>query len=222
MRLQMTVAETGPCVLAMEAGRSFHSIVKESGIMSSIGRDTHGVDFNTVYSSFYPRILRYLARLVGPDEAEDVSQEVFIKISRSLGDYRGEGISSWVYRIATNAAMDRRRCASPIAIPAEEESMAADSAETAEQRLIRGEMSECVRGLIDELPDTYRAVLILSEIEGLADAEIASVVGATLETVKIRLHRARRRLREALVDRCSLYHDGDDRLLCDPKAPAGH
>ena len=75
--------------------------------MSSIGRDTHGVDFNTVYSAFYPRILRYLARLVGPDEAEDISQEVFIKISRSLGNYRGEGISSWVYRIATNAAMDR-------------------------------------------------------------------------------------------------------------------
>jgi RNA polymerase sigma-70 factor (ECF subfamily) len=117
--------------------------------------------------------------------------------------------------------MDRRRRASPIAIPAEEESMAPDSAETAEQHLIRGEMSECVRSLIDELPDTYRAVLILSEVEGLADAEIASVVGATLETVKIRLHRARRRLREALVERCSLYHDGDDRLLCDRKAPTG-
>jgi RNA polymerase sigma-70 factor (ECF subfamily) len=170
MRLQMTVAETGPCVQAMEAGRSPQSNVKESGIMSSIGPDTHGVDFNTVYSDFYPRILRYLARLVGPDEAEDVSQEVFIKISRSLVDYRGEGISSWVYRTATNAAMDRRRRASPIAIPTEEESMAPDSAETAEQHLIRGEMSDCVRGLIDALPDTYRAVLILSEIEGLADA----------------------------------------------------
>ena len=189
--------------------------------MSSIGRDTHGVDFNTVYSAFYPRILRYLARLVGPDDAEDVSQEVFIKISRSLSDYRGEGISSWVYRIATNAAMDRRRRASPIAIPAEEESLAPDSAETAEQHLVRGEMSECVRGLIDGLPDTYRDVLILSEIEGLADAEIASVIGVTLETVKIRLHRARRRLREALVARCSLYHDGDGRLLCDQKAPSG-
>jgi RNA polymerase sigma-70 factor (ECF subfamily) len=187
--------------------------------MASSGLDTHGVDFNTVYSAFYPRILRYLARLVGPDEAEDVSQEVFVKISRSLGDYRGEGISSWVYRIATNAAMDRRRRTSPIAIPAEEETMAPDSADTAEQRLIRGEMSECVRGLVDGLPDTYRAVLILSEIEGLADAEIASVVGATLETVKIRLHRARRRLREALVGRCNLYHDGDDRLLCDRKVP---
>ncbi len=188
--------------------------------MSSIGADPHGVDFNTVYSAFYPRILRYLARLVGPDEAEDVSQEVFIKISRSLGDYRGEGLSSWVYRIATNAALDKMRRASPIAIP-EEEPVAPDSADTAEQHLIRGEMSECVRALIDELPDTYRSVLILSEIEGLPDAEIASVVGATLETVKIRLHRARRRLREALVDRCSLYHDGDDRLLCDRKTPSG-
>ncbi|MGJ5818599.1 RNA polymerase sigma factor [Paludibaculum fermentans] len=190
--------------------------------MSSIDKEAHGVDFNAVYSAFYPRILRYLARLVGPDDAEDVSQEVFIKVSRALGDYRGEGLSSWVYRIATNAAMDRRRGAGPIAIPAEEEALAPDSAETAEQRLIRGEMSECVRGLIDELPDTYRAVLILSEIEGLADAEIGSVVGASLETVKIRLHRARRRLREALVDRCNLYHDGDHRLLCDQKAQAGH
>ncbi|MBS1854085.1 MAG: sigma-70 family RNA polymerase sigma factor [Acidobacteria bacterium] len=190
--------------------------------MSSLGPDAHGVDFNTVYSTFYPRILRYLARLVGPDEAEDVSQEVFIKISRSLADYRGEGLSSWVYRIATNAAMDKRRRATPIGIPAEEDSLAPDSAETAEQHLIRGEMSECVRGLIDQLPDTYRAVLILSEIEGLANAEIASVVGATLETVKIRLHRARSLLRKALADRCRLYHDGDDRLLCDPKVSGGH
>ena len=162
--------------------------------MSSTGPDPQGVDFNTVYSAFYPRILRYLTRLVGPDEAEDVSQEVFIKLSRSLSDYRGEGISSWVYRIATNAAMDRRRRASAIVIPAEEESIAADPAETAEQHLIRGQMSECVRRFIDQLPETYRAVLILSEVEGLADAEIAGVVGATLETVKIRLHRARHRL----------------------------
>jgi RNA polymerase sigma-70 factor (ECF subfamily) len=176
------------------------------------------VDFNSVYSAFYPRILRYLARLVGPDDAEDVSQEVFIKISRSLADYRGEGISSWVYRIATNAAMDRKRQASPVTAGVEDEGMPPDGAETAEQHVIRGEMSECVRGLIDGLPDTYRAVLILSEIEGLADAEIASVVGASLETVKIRLHRARRRLREALEENCELYHDGDDRLLCDRKA----
>ncbi len=190
--------------------------------MYSSASDTHAVDFNAVYSAYYPRILRYIARLVGPGEAEDVSQEVFIKISRSLGDYRGEGLSSWVYRIATNAAMDRRRQPNPIPIPAEEESMVPDCAEPTDQHLIRAEMSECVHGLIDELPDTYRAVLILSEIEGLADAEIASVVGATLETIKIRLHRARRRLRQALVERCSLYHDGDDRLLCDRKMPAGH
>lgn len=218
----MTVAEAGPCIRMMEAGRSLESMVTESGNRSPAGRETAGVDFDSVYTTFYPRILRYLARLVGPEEAEDVSQEVFIKISRALGDYRGEGISSWVYRIATNAAMDRRRRSGVIAIPAEEELMAPDSTETAEQGLIRGEMSVCVRGLIEELPDTYRAVLILSEMEGLADAEIAHVVGATLETVKTRLHRARRRLRQALLDHCQLYHDGEDRLRCDRKAPRGN
>lgn len=179
---------------------------------------TEGLDFNAIYSAFYPKILRYLARLLGPEEAEDVSQDVFIKISRSLAEYRGEGLSSWVYRIATNAAVDRKRRTTPVQFPPEDEFQPADQGETTEQRLIRGEMSDCVRGLIEELPDNYRTALILSEFEGLSDAEIAAIAGTSLESVKIRLHRARRRLREALVDNCNLYHDEDHRLRCDRKA----
>jgi len=125
-----------------------------------------------------------------------------------------------VYRIATNAAMDRGRRAGPAAVPVEEELLPDDGAETTEERLIRGEMSECVRGLIEELPEGYRTVLLLSEMEGLADAEIARVVGGTVEAVKIRLHRARRRLKGALEEECRLYHDGEERLRCDRKGRA--
>jgi len=102
----------------------------------------------------------------------------------------------------------------------DEELLADGAAETTEERLIRGEMSECVRGLIEQLPEGYRTVLLLSEMEGLADAEIAKVVGSTLEAAKIRLHRARRRLRAALEEECRLYHDGEERLRCDRKGPA--
>ncbi len=178
------------------------------------------LDFNSVYAAFYAKILRYLARLVGPDQAEDVSQEVFAKISRSLGEFRGESLSSWVYRIATNAATDRlRRKAALPALAGDEELAVPDPADSAERQAIRGEMSTCVRGLTDELPENYRTVLILSEIEGLKDAEIAEVIGDTVQAVKIRLHRARARLRLLMEDRCRLYRDRDNTLLCDRKTP---
>jgi RNA polymerase sigma-70 factor (ECF subfamily) len=177
------------------------------------------VDFNSVYAAFYARILRYLTRLVGPDEAEDVSQEVFSKISRSLGEFRGDALSSWVYRIATNAATDRmRRTSAHPSITEDEDISLPDPGDSAEQQVIRGEMSACVRDLTNELPDSYRTVLVLSEIEGLKDAEIAEVVGATVQAVKIRLHRARARLRQIMEERCRFYRDGENTLLCDRKA----
>jgi RNA polymerase sigma factor (sigma-70 family) len=67
-------------------------------------------DFQTIHAEFRPRIQRYLARLVGESEAEDLTQEVFVKVHRALPSFRGEAqLSTWIYRIATNAALDRLR-----------------------------------------------------------------------------------------------------------------
>ncbi len=188
-----------------------------------------GHDFDAIYSAFYPRILRYLTRLVGPDEAEDVSQEVFSKISRSLGEFRGDALlSTWIYRIATNAARDRLRSAeyksslrsaSEDGLCQDEVDSAPDPAVSVERQAIRGEMSDCVQSLVNELPEGFRTVLVLSEMEGLRNAEIADVLGVTLETVKIRLHRARAKLRKRLESQCSFYRDRDNTLLCDLKVP---
>jgi DNA-directed RNA polymerase specialized sigma24 family protein len=66
--------------------------------------------FQKVYEAFQPKILRYLKRLAGEEEAEDLTQDVFVKVSRSLGGFRGEAkLSTWLYRIATNAVLDRMR-----------------------------------------------------------------------------------------------------------------
>lgn len=63
-----------------------------------------------IYEEYYPKILRYLIRFLGPNEAEDATQEVFIKINTNLDSFRGESkLSTWIYRIATNTAIDRKR-----------------------------------------------------------------------------------------------------------------
>jgi len=187
------------------------------------------MEFDTIYTTFHPRILRYLARLIGPEEAEDVAQDAFLKISRSLGEFRNESqLSTWIYRIATNAAIDRARSAQYRAAlrtaPLEGscESAATDSIVespdvSVEHQVIRGEMSECVRGLLNQLPENYRTVLILGDMEGLKDREIAEVLDVSVEAAKIRLHRARASLRKSLETECSFYRDPRNTLLCDLK-----
>src|SRR5512142_1064816 len=67
-------------------------------------------DFKQIYAEYYPRIRRYLTRLVGEFEAEDLAQEVFVRVNQALPTFRGESqLLTWIYRIATNAAVDRMR-----------------------------------------------------------------------------------------------------------------
>jgi len=74
-----------------------------------------------------------------------------------------------------------------------------------EKGIIRDEMNDCIRGYIEKLPDDYRAALVLSEYEGIKNSEIAEILGVTLGTVKIRLHRAKAKLKEELEANCELY-----------------
>ena len=78
-------------------------------------------------------------------------------------------------------------------------------------------MNECIRGIVESLPDNYRSVLVLSEFEGLTNTEIAEVAGISLDTVKIRLFRARARLKKELEAKCNFYHDDRNELACDRK-----
>jgi RNA polymerase sigma-70 factor, ECF subfamily len=187
------------------------------------------MEFSDLYSTFHPRILRYLVRLIGPDEAEDLAQEVFIRIGRSLDEFREESqLSTWIYRIATNAAIDRMRSAEYRAArqstplegscePGAAEIVIESPDVSIEHQAIRKEMSGCVQGLLNQLPECYRTVLILSDMEDLKDREIAEVLEITVEAAKIRLHRARAKLKQSLDSQCSFYRDPRNTLLCDLK-----
>ena len=188
-------------------------------------------DFEKIYQTFLPKIAGYLRRLVGDDDAEDVTQEVFLKANTALVNFRGDSsMSTWLYRIATNAAMDHLRRSSSALIEHMEISSSEDDlllceADMAEEegaplldtQLIRKEMNECIRGIVDGLPANYRPVLILSDLEGLTNKEIAEVLDISLETIKIRLHRGRARLRKELKSKCNFYRDERNELACDRK-----
>jgi len=191
------------------------------------------LEFPTIYEEYYPKIVGYLRRLVGDAEAEDVAQEAFVKISRSLDGFRGESqLSTWIYRIATNAAMDHHRkpasqqSARTTEIPDEndissdERALLRDNAPLHDVSLIKKDMNKCIRDLVEKLPDNYRIVLMLGDLEEFTNAEIAEILNLSLETVKIRMHRARRHLKKSMDAACHLYQDERNELSCDRKLPS--
>jgi RNA polymerase sigma-70 factor (ECF subfamily) len=190
--------------------------------------NSNETEFQEIYASFQPKILRFMARMVAEDEAEDLTQEVFAKISRALNTFRGESsLSTWVYRIATNTALDRLRSPSyqrvQIALSHQgsdcepelddRNTWTGEKTPLLEHQIFRKEMNECICSFIDKLPESYRTVLILSEFDGIRNAEIAAILGISLDTVKIRLHRAREKLREEFTAKCDSYWVKDNEFL---------
>ncbi len=180
------------------------------------------IQFADVHRLFRKKIERYLTRFVGQDEAEDLTQEVFVKVNQGLPDFRGEAnISTWVYRIAKNVAVDRLRSAGSASHLARELSdriVAEEAPPAVEQHVIRREMNACIRRFVENLPADYRSVMILSELKGLSNHEIADVLGLNVGMVKIRLHRARARLKANLAAGCGFYRDDRNEFACEPKA----
>ena len=185
--------------------------------------------FQEIHDEFRPKVLRYLTRLVGPGEAEDLTQEVLAKISQALQAFRGESqLSTWIYQIATHSALDKIRSRSirhfgqAETIEGDEEDRDAWTGEkphSLEAQVIREEMNACIRRVIDQLPENYRTVIALSELEGFSDQDMAEVLGLSLEAAKIRLHRARARLKEDLSRHCIFYRTEQNELACDRKGP---
>ncbi len=190
------------------------------------------MEFSEVYDEFNEKIGRYVERMVGKDEAEDVTQEVFMKVNKGLEGFKGESsLSTWIYRIATNAARDKlksrsfREDSSKVRltepddeVEAEDKGICIKTSLTAEREAIRKEMNECIREFVDKLDENYRTVIILSELKELKNQDIADILGISLDAVKIRLHRARVKLKKVFEAGCEFYRDEDNELACDRKS----
>lgn len=167
-------------------------------------------------------LLRFLRRYVGdPAAADDLLQETLIRIAGGLPSFAGRAsLKTWAFSIATRVAADHfRQPVHRVHIVDVDESMdLVDRDLAVDQRLVMDEMNACVREVIDSLPEDYRAALVLHDLEGLTAAQTAEVCDCSLPTVKIRIHRARLRLRKALRQECDFYHDSDNVFRCDRKA----
>lgn len=190
-------------------------------------------DLSRIYEAYHGRVLAYAAKLLGRDEADDVAQEVFVKVGRSLDTLADPSkLTSWIYAITLNAVRDtaRRRSSAP-----ERGSESLDSSRgdgegeapisripdsgspTPEEAAIRDEMVACYLDYVKQLPRNYYEVYVLSEFEHLPDRDIAGRLSLSLGTVKIRLHRARATLHEELRRNCQCYYNRRGELMGERK-----
>ena len=149
-------------------------------------------------------------------DAEEVSQDVFVTLVRKLEGFEGRSaLGTWIYRVATNAALVKRRGKRrEVEVSLEEHLprfledghregdrslLLADWSPTPEAELLTGETRRVLERALDALPDHYRAVLVLRDVEELSNETVAAALGESVASVKSRLHRARMALREQLT-----------------------
>jgi RNA polymerase sigma-70 factor, ECF subfamily len=191
--------------------------------------DPHNLTSAGVFEAYGDRIRTYIVSIVrDPSEAEDLTQETFLRAHRKLQSLQDPAtLSTWLYRIATHVCYDRFRQPSyrrkaPLAdAGGENETKDLDLEDENTPRLDtaleRAEMNACIREYIENLSDSYRTVILLHDLHGMTNPEIAEKMGCSLATVKIRLHRARVRLKETLAGACDFSHDEQGVLGCERK-----
>lgn len=187
--------------------------------MTPVSEDEAGA----LFTAYHDRICRYIAGMVrDAAEAEDLTQETFLRAHRRQEALRdAKAARGWLYRIATHVCVDHlRKRARRVVLDRDEEAHdgrpAASESPSAHERVERAETSACVQRCLDYLPDSYRAVILLYGAHGLTAAEIAELLSVSVGTVKIRLHRARRRLQEVMEIGCTV--SGTSGVpCCEPK-----
>ncbi len=177
--------------------------------------------YETLVRTTSPRLLSVARRILGSEEeARDAVQEAFISAFRAFDRFEGTArLSTWLHRIVVNKALMRlrtrkRKPEEPIEplLPAfkddghHQSHEAVEWADGADVALDRAETRAFVREQIDRLPETYRTVLLLRDIEEMTTSETAEMLGITENAVKIRLHRARQALRALLDGRFGAAH----------------
>jgi len=185
----------------------------EDLVLRAAAGDDHA--FETIVERYRGRVFRLACRLTSDTDAPDVLQETFLQVHRHLSTFRGDArFGTWLYRIATNAALMLRRthdrrptesldCFLPVfdaqgfhaAMPAELQ-VASRADELLDSRLL----AEKAREGLARLPDLYRDAFVLRDLEEMSTSDVADLLGVEQATVRQRVHRARLMLRGYLSD----------------------
>lgn len=170
--------------------------------------------FNQLVMAYQGTAFNVAYRLMGEREAAaDACQEAFLKAYQALSQYRGGSFKSWLMRIVTNTCYDQLRYSSRRPAnsledmtenPGQENVKLINGSERPEEQVLRAELNNLLQFGIGHLPADQRLVLVLSDVQGFSYQEIAEIIEQPLGTVKSRLNRARRRLRDFLLEQQEL------------------
>ncbi|MGI5127619.1 RNA polymerase sigma factor SigE [Pseudonocardia sp. CA-107938] len=147
------------------------------------------------------RVYRLAYRLTGnPHDAEDLTQETFVRVFRSLASYKPGTFEGWLHRITTNLFLDmvRRRARIRMEALPEDSDRIAGAGPEPEQVFSDTHLDPDLQAALDELPPEFRAAVVLCDVEGLSYEEIGATLGVKLGTVRSRIHRGRAALRSAI------------------------
>lgn len=171
--------------------------------------------FENIIRSHGGRLLATARRILGPDEdaARDAVQDAFLSAHRSLSRFRADAsLSTWLHRIVVNAALMRRRSRQrrretsieDLLPTFSDDGRHAATTPSPERVLEQAQLRGAVRACIDRLPDTYRTIILLRDIEDLTTEEAARALGISTNAVKVRLHRARQALLTLITENGAL------------------
>jgi RNA polymerase sigma-70 factor (ECF subfamily) len=158
-----------------------------------------------VWETFHAPLLHFIERRVAdPAAAEDIRQDVFLKVHARITTLQDEDkLPSWLYQITRNAITDYYRQRRPeLGVP---ETLPAEEAE--DEREVERVLALSVRLMLNDLPAIYREALVLTEYEGLTQKELAERLGISLSGAKSRVQRARQMLKQMLLDCCHFEFD---------------
>jgi RNA polymerase sigma factor (sigma-70 family) len=154
------------------------------------------------------RVYRLAYRLTGNQhDAEDLTQETFIRVFRSLASYQPGTFEGWLHRITTNLFLDmaRRRARVRMEALPEDADRIPGGDPSPDQVYASSHLDPELQAALDELPPDFRAAVVLCDVEGLSYEEIGATLGVKLGTVRSRIHRGRQALRAALERRASAH-----------------
>ncbi len=177
---------------------------EESRLVELLRQGDRGA-FSELMEAYQKQVYLLALRTVGdPEDAADMTQEAFLRAWRSVGSFRGDSkFSVWLYRLTTNVCIDflRSRGRKPtVSLTVENEDEETQELDVADERFDpetlfeRAELRRSVQRGLDSLPEDYRVILILRELNGLSYAEIGETLQLEEGTVKSRLFRARKKL----------------------------
>ena len=179
-------------------------------VVSDVARNEDRKEFDALVQRYHKQAYNIAYRMAGNHaDAEDLTQEAFIRAFRFFGQYRRElPFDSWLYKIMSNVFIDRlrrkpkakmRSLDQPVLTEDGEASFdVADTAEGPEDAILSKEMDVRIQAALDTLPEVFRLTVIYADIEGLSYEEIAEATDTNIGTVRSRLHRGRRLLRNKL------------------------